>query len=81
MRDALDRELNVGDDVVYATKKSTFVRLTQARVIEVEEGRVRVRRAGASSTFKPWLRHPEYIVLLEAISPSVDDTVTGYHLT
>lgn len=43
MKDSLDRELHVGDQIVYCTRAGSSMDLIYARVLEAEDARVRVQ--------------------------------------
>lgn len=43
MKDSLDRELHVGDQIVYCTRAGSSMDLIHARVLEAEDARVRVQ--------------------------------------
>lgn len=48
MKDAFDKEVAVGDTVIYATRKSSSQYMHVARVLKVEERHMRVQVLGGS---------------------------------
>lgn len=44
MKDMKDREIKVGDTIMYVSKPHCTPKLTEGTVIEVEDGRVKVER-------------------------------------
>jgi len=72
MKDKFDRELNVGDDIVYCTRHSSSMTLNYAKVISVEEDRTRVQPLDKGRQIKyrfdsrtneriPWQAYDSYI--------------------
>jgi hypothetical protein len=71
VKDALDRNIGVGDRIAFSSRNSNVAELALARVLEVGDEHVRVQR---EKPIFPWkealprpgvLRHSERIVIVE----------------